>query len=161
MFPKYYGPLKVITLPDRGYRTAPSAGALYGLETYVIVKNVDGVSPGFYKYIPDGHRLIKVREGNVLDPLFPSALRQEFIKEASFVLLFCGVYERLAQKYGDRASRYTHMEVGHAAQNVHLQVVSMGLVTVVIGAFDDDKVKEILHLQGNEHPLYFMPIGRM
>ena len=52
-----------------------------------------------------------------------------------------------------------HMETGHAAQNVYLQAVSLNLGTVVIGSFNDNKLKEIIGIT-NEEPLYVMPVGR-
>jgi nitroreductase len=53
------------------------------------------------------------------------------------------------------------MEVGHAAQNVYLQTVALGLGTVVNGGFSGDRAREILKLPENEEPLYFMPVGRL
>ena len=96
----------------RGFRTAPSAAALYPLETYIVVGDVENLSEGVYRYETREHK-------------------------------------------------YVHMEVGHAAQNVYLQAVSLGLGTVVIGGFSSDRAREILKLPENETLLYFMPVGRM
>ena len=70
------------------------------------------------------------------------------------------VYSRVTEKYRERGIQYTHMEAGHAAQNLCLQAVSLGLGSVVMGAFNDDKVKEALGMQSNEVPLYVIPVGR-
>jgi nitroreductase len=51
------------------------------------------------------------------------------------------------------------MEVGHVAQNVYLQAQSLGLGTVIIGAFDDERVREVLDLPADESPLALMPVG--
>jgi len=144
-----------------GYRTAPSAGALYPLEVYVVAGNVDGLRPGIYKYRPQGHELEKVAEGYVRAELCATALDQECIEDGAVVLVFAAVYERTTGKYGERGVRYVHMEVGHAAQNVYLQAVSLGLGTVVVGAFDDDEVERLLHMQDNERALCIMPVGRV
>jgi nitroreductase len=53
-----------------------------------------------------------------------------------------------------------HIEVGHAAQNVFLQVTALRLGAVVVGAFDDDRLRELLKLPEGETPLYLMPLGR-
>ncbi len=143
-----------------GFRTAPSAGALYPLEVYAVVSRVEGLAPGIYKYRPADHALARTAETNRLRELHKAALSQSAVLEAPVVLVFAGVYERTTQKYGERGIRYVHMEAGHAAQNVYLQAVSLGLGTVTIGAFYDDDVSRAVGLQDAELPLYLMPVGR-
>lgn len=149
-----------ITRKD-GKRTAPSAGALYPLELYLVAGQVHGLAPGVYRYHPQEHTLERVIDGNRLKELSAVALKQQSIQDAAAVLVVAGVYSRTAQKYGKRAERYVHIEIGHAAQNVFLQATSIGLSTVVIGAFDDRGVKRILRMQHNESPLLIMPLGRV
>jgi len=145
---------------EKGSRSAPSAGALYPLEVYMIIGNVNSLSSGVYKYKPQGHELAKVAEGDKRMELCNAALDQSAVKDAAVVVVFSAVYERTVEKYGERGERYVHLETGHAAQNVYLQATSLGLGTVVIGAFDDNKVKKIMNMQDDEHPLYIMPVGR-
>lgn len=149
-----------ITEPTTGFRTAPSAGALYPLEVYLIVGNVEKLSPGIYKYQPAGHQLIKLSSADKRTELYHAALSQEWVKDGAVVIVFSAVYERTTEKYGERGVRYVHIEAGHAAQNVYLQTVALNLGTVVVGAFDDNQVKKILNLKENEQPLIIMPIGR-
>jgi len=149
-----------ITHPG-GYRTVPSAGALYPLEVYVVAGNVEGLQAGIYKYRPQGHELKKVAEGDVRAELCAAAIDQECIEDGAAVLVFAAVYERTTRKYGERGVRYVHMEVGHAAQNVYLQAVSLGLGTVVVGAFDDGGVERLLQMQDDERALCIMPVGRV
>jgi len=149
-----------ITNSKRAYRTAPSAGALFPLELYVVIGNVEGLAEGVYKYKPDEHELTKVREGDMRDKLAAAALRQTCVREGAIAIVFSAVYERTTRKYGDRGVRYVHMEVGHAAQNVCLQAVSLNLGTVVVGAFRDDEVSKILNLPDEEQPLYILPVGK-
>ena len=148
-----------ITDPSRGYRTAPSAGALYPLEVYIIAGKINGLSPGVYRYIPEEHELIRKTEGDKRQELFEAALYQSPVKEAPAVLVFTAIFKRTTKKYGDRGIRYVYMEAGHASQNVYLQAVSLGIGTVSIGAFDNQKVKTVLNLSQQEEPLYIMPIG--
>ena len=148
-----------VTSP-RGYRTAPSAGALYPLEIYIAAGKVSGLAPGIYKYEPDAHKLVKTCDGDRRRDLCHAALEQNPIKNAPVVLVFCAIYERTTSKYGERGIRYVHMEVGHAAQNVCLQAISLGLGTVIIGAFNDKEVKKVLKLEADEWPLCIMPAGR-
>jgi SagB-type dehydrogenase family enzyme len=149
-----------ITHPVR-YRTAPSAGAFYPLEVYVVAGNIDSIPPGIYKYRPQGHELEKVVEGDMCAKLCAAALDQGFIEDGAAVLVFAAVYERTIRNYGERGVRYVHMKVGHAAQNVYLQAVSLGLGTVVVGAFDDDGVERLLQMQDDERALCIMPAGKV
>jgi len=145
---------------SKGFRTAPSAGALYPLELYVVTGHVEGLAKGIYRYQPDHRQLLKTVNEDVRARLAEAALSQSWVKEAAAVIVFTAVYERTMKKYGKRGKRYVHIEVGHAAQNLFLQSEALNLATVVVGAFDDDEVKEIIQLPTDEAPLMLMPIGR-
>lgn len=138
-----------------GYRTAPSAGALYSLEFYVVLPS------GLYYYVAAGHRLDRVSTEDLRPALFLVALEQQAIREAEAVFVMAAVYERTAQKYGaNRSSRYVHLEAGHAAQNLLLEAVALGLGAVPIGAFHDADVQKALSLPRNHEPLYLIPVGK-
>lgn len=143
-----------------GLRTAPSAGALYPLELYLVVGNVQNLDPGIYKYVPPGHKLKKIMAGDQRRELAAAALSQDCVANTAAVLVFTAVERRTTRKYGSRGVRYMHIEVGHAAQNVFLQATALGLGAVVVGAFDDDRLRETLKLPEGEAPLYLMPLGR-
>jgi len=144
----------------RGFRTAPSAGALYPLELYVVAGDVQDLNPSVYRYKPDEHQLVRTVAGDKRAELADAALGQHFVGEGAIVIVFTAVYERTTGKYGDRGIRYVHMEVGHAAQNLCLQAAAMDLVAVTVGAFYDEEVSELLDLPGDEQPLYVIPVGR-
>jgi len=148
-----------VTAPD-GLRTAPSAGALFPLELYVVVGSVENLDPGIYRYGPQPHRLARIAAGDVRADLARAALGQDFVARAAAVLVFAAVEERTTRKYGKRGVRYVHIEVGHAAQNVFLQATALGLDAVVVGAFNDRMVQRALNLPEGEAPLYLMPVGR-
>jgi SagB-type dehydrogenase family enzyme len=147
-----------VTSRDGG-RAAPSAGALYPLELYLVAGNVDTLPAGLYHYQPGGHRLRRVADGDLRKPLAEAALDQSWVRRAPAVIVIAGVYERSAKKYGERARRYTRIETGHAAQNVYLQAVALGLGTVIVGAFEDDEVRQVLGLPADQAPLALMPAG--
>jgi SagB-type dehydrogenase family enzyme len=142
-----------------GYRSAPSAGALYPLELYVVVGDVNGLEPGVYRYDPVFHHLLSHLDGDLREDLWNAALRQSSIRQAPASLILAGVVERTAVKYGERAERYVHMEVGAAAENVYLQVQVLGLGTVFMGAFDDEDVARVLSLAPGERAFGIMPVG--
>ena len=145
---------------SRGFRTAPSAGALYPLEVYVVVGSVKDLADGVYKYKHSGHELVKISNGDKRVELYTAALRQGCIKNGAVVFVLSAVYERTTGKYGQRGIQYVHMEIGHAAQNVYLQAASLNLGTVFVGAFYDDQVKAVLNMPDREVPLCIMPVGR-
>jgi SagB-type dehydrogenase family enzyme len=148
-------------ITDRaGFRTSPSAGALYPLEVYAVAGNVQGLPAGLYHYIARAHALRRIADWNKRQALSLAAYDQLSIAEAPAILALCAVYERVTGKYGERGLRYVHMEAGYAAQNVYLQALSLQLGTVVLGAFDDRDVKGVLNLNGRETPLYLMPVGK-
>jgi SagB-type dehydrogenase family enzyme len=148
-----------ITSPERGLRTAPSAGALYPLEIYAIAGSVDGIDPGVYKYISEEHKLVRIIDGDVRRELAEAALDQRMIAAAPAAVFYSAVFDRITGRYGDRGIMYAYMEAGHSAQNVYLQAEAMGLGTCAVGAFTGDRVREILNLAANEEPLYLMPVG--
>jgi len=143
----------------RGLRTAPSAGALYPLELYLVAGAVEGLDPGVYRYLPRGHRLERTAEGDRRPQLARAALGQGRLADAPAVFVIGAVYERTAVKYGDRAPRYVQMEAGHAGQNLFLQATALGLGTVVVGAFRNEGVARVLVLPASVKPLSLMPVG--
>lgn len=141
---------------EHGYRTAPSAGALYPLEVYVVT------AEGVFHYDPHEHRLLALSQIDARPDLHQAALRQEPVRQAPAVLVVTAVYERTAKKYGaERSPRYVHLEAGHAAQNLLLQAVVLDLGAVPIGAFDDEAVQKALGLPADHRPLYLIPVGHL
>ena len=145
----------------QGFRTAPSAGALFPLEVYVVAGKVHGLPPGLLRYVPSLHVLERLADGDRRLVLARAALDQPVVAHAPATLALCAFYERVTDRYGQRGIRYVHMEAGHAAQNVYLQALSLQVGTVVLGAFDDDRVRDVLALAPREQPLYLMPVGKV
>ena len=151
-----------VTNRDKGFRAAPSAGALYPLEVYVVVGSpgVEGLESGVYRYRPGRHELDRGRTGNVQSELRAGAVDQEFVEEAAVDIVVCAVDERTTRKYGERGrQRYVPMEAGHAGENLSLQAEALGLATVSVGAFRDDRVRDIVEAPADQRPLYIFPVG--
>jgi SagB-type dehydrogenase family enzyme len=144
----------------RGFRTAPSAGALYPLETYLVAGEVVNLPSGVYRYLPHKHELAPVLSGDVRKQLCSASLHQEPVCAAPAAIVFSAEFTRSTGKYGRRGIRYAHMEAGTAAQNISLQAVSLEIGTVVIGAFEDEQVRDVLSMPETEDPLLIMPVGR-
>jgi len=138
-----------------GGRTAPSAGASYPLELYLALPD------GFFQYIPQNHQLLHISDGNLIEALTAAALGQQCIRESLAIIVIAGVYNRIEQKYRERGERYVKVEAGHAAQNILLQAVSLGIGAVPVGAFYDDAVHGVLSLPADHEPLYLIPLGNV
>jgi SagB-type dehydrogenase family enzyme len=155
-----------------GLRAAPSAGATYPLEIFVVVgkqsvitreaKQVrDELQAGIYRYDADSHSLGLQKKADLRPDLARATLYQESsIVDAPVAIVICVLYHRTSYRYGARGERYVHMEVGHAAENIHLQAVALGLATVEVGAFRDEEVGEVLGVEEETKPLYIMPVGK-
>jgi len=139
----------------RGFRTAPSAGALYPLELYL------ASGEGVYHYLPQSHSLAMLSLEDMRLGLWGAGLKQGALREATAIIVIAAVYARTEAKYGPRAERYVHLEAGHAAQNILLQATALDLGAVPIGAFYDQKVQEVLALPSDHEPLYLIPVGHL
>lgn len=142
-----------------GFRTAPSAGALYPLEVYVAATAVEGLDPGLYRYVSVDHALEPVSQGDLREDLWSAALRQGAVLRAPASIVITGVVARTAAKYGERAQRYVQIEVGAVSANLYLQAQALGLGTAFIGAFQDDAVHRVLDLSADESAFGIMPVG--
>ena len=141
-------------------RTAPSAGASYPLEIYVVAGNVSEIEPGVYHYVSAEHKITRTIAKDVRRELCQAALGQKMVEDAPATVIYCAVFERITNRYGSRGlERYVCMDVGHSGQNVYLQAEALGLATCAIGAFLDKKVSRVLQLSRVEEPLYLMPVG--
>ena len=137
----------------RGFRSAPSAGAIYPMKLYFVS------SDGLFCYIPQGHKIEKLKEYDLRKQLCEAALGQDFIETAPISIIICCDYEKIKTRYKERAVRYADMEAGHIAQNIHLQAVALGLGSVPVGAFSDNAVKKVLGPPKNLTPIYIISVG--
>ena len=146
----------------RGLRTAPSAGALYPLEIFVVIGNVTGIEAGVYRYLPREHKIERTSEYDIRQDLAELAWGQTFIQDAPIIIIYTGIFSRTTGRYGVEQGRiYVYMEVGHSAQNVYLQAETLGLGTCAVGAFRDNNINLLLGIPADseEELLYLMPVG--
>ena len=131
-------------------RTAPSAGGLYPFEIYIVANNINGLKKGIYHYSVKDHSMVLIKEGDFRKEIMRSSLDQEMMRDAGVVFVLSAVFDRTRSKYGERGFRYVYMEAGHISQNIYLQATSLGLGSVVVGAFIDDSVNELIGLDGKK-----------
>ncbi len=146
---------------DWGGRAAPSAGALYPIELYVVPNRVEGVYCGIYRYVPQEHKLVLVREGDFGEEVAAAALEQKWVRDAAAVIVMTAVRERTASKYGDASDRYIAMEAGHISENILLEATSLGLGAVPVGGFVPGEMDSVLGLEDGENSLYITAVGKV
>jgi SagB-type dehydrogenase family enzyme len=145
----------------RGLRSAPSAGALYPLDIYVVIgdRQVSGLASGVYHYLPEKQALEPGRAGDLRNAVARASIYQNWMAEAPVMILITGEYRRCQVKYGQRGVMYTHMESGHAGQSIFLQAEALGLGAGIVGAFENADISRVLGLPPAHDPLLIMPVG--
>jgi len=141
-------------------RTAPSAGALYPIETYIVVNRVSDLAEGIYHYDVRRHKLEVVRKGSFGEELAQAALGQGMLQEGAFAFVWTAIVARSKWKYRERAYRYIYMDAGHIGQNAYLAAEAMGMGCCTVGAFLDDEVNSIIGIDGkSEIAVYLCSVG--
>jgi SagB-type dehydrogenase family enzyme len=140
-----------------GKRTAPSAGAIYPLNLYLIAGNVKGLASGAYRYVPEKHTLEKVAEGDLRLKLAEAASMQRWVGEAPAAIVFTVNYSMMG-RYKD-GKMFADFEVGHAAQNLMLEAVALNLGTVAVGSLNDGQIQKMLNISPAFIPVYLIPVG--
>lgn len=145
------------------FRAAPSAGATYPLEVFVVIgtPGVSDFDPGIYHYDPNDHVLELIEQDNVQPDLQAIALDQDCVGTAALNIIITGIDERTTERYGNRGKRrYVPIEAGHVGENIYLQSESLGLSTVAVGAFQDTPLRNLLDITEEYRPLLIYPVGR-
>ena len=147
---------------EHGYefRVAPSAGALYPIETYICANNVEGVAEGIYHYNIKENSLEEVKAGHFGDAIAHASLDQTICAIAPVVFIWSAMFGRSKWKYHQRAYRYVYLDAGHIAQNLALTATSINCGSCQVGAFYDDEINSILGLDGvAESVIYLSVVG--
>jgi len=153
-----------LTLHTSGYqfRTAPSAGALYPVETYLSLHNVEGVGKGIYHFSVADFALEEIGSQDYAGLLTGAALDQGMVAKSAVLFIWTAVFLRALWKYRDRCVRYVCMDAGHIAQNLQLVATALGLGCCPIGAFYDDEINGVLRVDGEEETaIYLAAVGRV
>jgi SagB-type dehydrogenase family enzyme len=145
---------------ERGYafRNAPSAGALYPIETYLFARNVEGLDIGLYHYNIKSNLLEELDVGDFSISLARACLGQEMLASAQVVFIWSAVFDRSKWKYKQRAYRYVYLDCGHIAQNLALCASTLGLGSCQVGAFYDDEINNIIGLDGKEESAIYLSV---
>jgi SagB-type dehydrogenase family enzyme len=141
---------------DTLFRTAPSAGGLFPIETYLNVRSVEGLEQGIYHFRPHKFDLEFLRKGDFAAELAEAGLGQETISSAQATFIWSALVARSKWKYRQRAYRYIYIDAGHMGQNLYLAGEALGLGVCAIGAFYDDQANGIIGLDGVEETVIYM-----
>lgn len=151
--------VKMVT--DRTVRNVPSAGGRHALETYLLIRNVEGIAPGVYRFLAIEHLLVKVGGEDIMDAIASRGCIQPIVKTASVVFFWVAQADRMTWRFGERGYRYLMLDAGHVCQNLYLAAGAIKFGACAIGAFDDDAMNEILGLDGeNQFVLYGASVGK-
>lgn len=141
-------------------RAVPSAGGLFPLELYVVLRRVEGLEDGLYHYGVPGHTVRLMRRGDLFPTLEPMFYTYPFIRDANIVFAVSAVFNRVQKKYGPRGYRYILIESGHVGQNLCLRAAEMGLATLCMGGFVDSELNALLGLSpAREGVMYTIATG--
>ncbi|MBU0986487.1 MAG: SagB/ThcOx family dehydrogenase [Proteobacteria bacterium] len=146
----------------RGYkRSAPSGGALYPMDIFVVAgdNGVKELKAGIYHYEPHQHAVLLITEGDLRKDVAGTALSQMWMARAPLNLVITSEYSRITSKYGTRGERYAMIEAGHVGQNIFLQAEALGLRAGIVGAFHDNDVIRVMKISGSHEPLLILPVG--
>jgi len=143
-------------------RTVPSAGARHAFETFLLANRVEGLRPGLYRFLAVEHKLQEVdMDRDIADRVTEGAYRQAMVKRAAATFIWVAVKYRMYWRYGERGYRYLHLDAGHVCQNLYLAAEAIGCGACAIGAFYDEEINEVLHLDGEEQfVIYMAPVGK-
>ncbi|HBV87569.1 MAG TPA: nitroreductase [Desulfosporosinus sp.] len=143
-------------------RNVPSAGARHAFETYLLINNVDGVTPGLYRYLAIEHGLISVSsDKDIADKVTKACLNQTFIKSSAVTFIWIAVPYRMNWRYGERGYRYLFLDAGHVCQNLYISAESINYGACAIAAYSDDNLNQLLGLDGKEQfVIYLATVGR-
>ncbi|KJS73495.1 MAG: hypothetical protein JL56_10280 [Desulfotomaculum sp. BICA1-6] len=156
------GATRVTARKDFFFRTAPSAGGLYPIETYIHINRVKDFSPGIYHYSIPKHGLYLLRDGDLGHSLAEAALGQQIVENAAVNFFWTAVTSRTFWKYGQRGIRYIYMDAGHAGQNLYLAATALELGCCSIGAFFDDEINKLLGVDGEDETIVYMAsVGKL
>ena len=143
---------------DFEFRSCPSAGALYPVETYLVLNSVEGIEPGIYHYNIRFHTLDQLQTGDFRLKIAQASLDQDMAFAANAVFVWTALFARAKWKYGQRAYRSVYLDAGHIAQNFALAAVGLNLGTCQIGALYDEEVNALLGLDGEEESVLYMSV---
>jgi SagB-type dehydrogenase family enzyme len=144
-------------------RTVPSAGARHALETYLGVLNVEGLSRGFYRYLPLEHQLVvEYKDESAAEEIGWAAFQQNWMSTAATVFIWSAIPYRMEWRYGLAAHKVILLDAGHVCQNLYLACETIGAGTCAVAAYDQELMDQLLKVDGkDEFVIYLAAVGKV
>ena len=147
--------------PKFAFRTIPSAGGLFPIETYTIINNVSDIEQGIYHYNIENHGLDFLKQGDFRKLVADACYGQRMVSKSAVNFIWTSLIDRTRNSYGERAYRYIYLDCGHLAQNFYLAAEALGLNACVVGAYYDDEINSIIDLnEKKEFAIYMGVVGK-
>ncbi|MCX7710845.1 MAG: SagB/ThcOx family dehydrogenase [Clostridia bacterium] len=144
------------------FRTVPSAGARHAFETYLLINRVEGIEPALYKFLDTEHKLSLFNDReHIAKDITKACLNQRFVQESAVTFIWVAVYSKMAERYRERSYKYLHLDAGHVCQNLYLSAESIGAGVCAIAAYNDDKLNDLLELDGKERFVIYIATAGM
>lgn len=142
-------------------RAAPSAGALYSNEVYLVAVQVEGLASGVYNYDVLRNALVPLRRGELRSELADALPEPSRAHNAPAFVLLTNVFDRYTGRYANRGYRYSLIDSGHIGENLRLAARAQGLHAAEIARFYDDRLHELLEIDGRREAVCGMyAVGR-
>ena len=142
-------------------RTVPSGGARHSFETYLFISRVEGLKQGLYRFLPFDNKLCVLS----LDPGLKQRVDDALFNQnwnSAVTFIWTTVPYRMEWRYSIVSHKIIAIDAGHLCQNLYLACESIGCGTCAIGAYNQDKMDEVLNIDGkNELTIYAAPVGKV
>lgn len=150
------------------FRNVPSAGSRHPFETYLFVKNVEGIAPGIYHYLPKSHELEVWEEKGAYEEELKEALNgQGFAASAPVTFVWSVLPYRTEWRYGLQSHKYMLIDAGHMCENLYLACEAIGCGACAIGSYNQELLDELLGFapgpsaeEDYEFAVYAAPVGK-
>jgi len=145
------------------FKTVPSGGARHPFETYLLINRVAGVAPGIYRYLPQEHQLLLIKEDATLaKQITASCYGQAFIGSSAAVFVWAAIPARTEWHYGSIAQKLIAIEAGHLCQNLYLAAESIHSGVCAVMGYDQARMDALLGLDGkDEFVIYLAATGKV
>jgi SagB-type dehydrogenase family enzyme len=145
-------------------RTVPSAGARHAFETYIVVKNVQGLKPGLYRYLGVEHKLLpmELNDPGLFNKTAAACCDQPFVADAAVTFIWTVIPYRCEWRYRDLSHKVIAIDVGHVCQNLYLAAEAIGAGVCAVAAYFQDETDELIGVNGDdEFVVYVAPAGKI